>query len=127
MVRIYALMEGDLVLYVGKTIRSLKRREACHRSSSNDTCSRHIPKDSEWEIVLVDEVPDEEGTKWERYYYETLDPLYNAYMPGRTYADSCKNWREQNREKCNEYKRKYRASKKNGSDVSSSQAKSLAE
>ena len=138
MVRIYALMEGDLVLYVGKTTMSLKQRAASHRCPNNTASSRHIPKDSEWEIVLVDEVPDEEETEWERYYYETLDPLYNAYMPGRTQEEwqktnnfQCqKNWRIQNREKCNrysntwqkqnreknrekynEYMRKYRASK----------------
>ena len=130
MVRIYALMEGDLVLYVGKTTMSLKDREACHRCPTNTASSRYIPKDSEWEIVLVDEVPDEEVTKWERHYYETLDPLYNERVPGRTPAESHKIWliqnrehvnechkiwvqrnREKNREKYNEYMRKYRASK----------------
>ena len=127
MVRIYALMEGDLILYVGKTTMSLKAREACHRCPNNTASSRHIPKDSEWEIVLVDEVPDEEETEWERYYYDTLDPLYNAYMPGRTKADSCKNWREQNREKWNEYQRKRYASKQNATNLPPSQSNRITE
>jgi hypothetical protein len=128
-------MEGDLVLYVGKTTMSLKAREASHRCPSNTASSRHIPKDSEWEIVLVDEVPDEEETEWERYYYETLDPLYNAYMPGRKKAEwhktnnfQCqKNWRIQNKEKWNEYMRKYVASKKNATNLPASQSNRITE
>tara|TARA_R110000868_G_scaffold302434_1_gene562953 strand:+ start:53 stop:361 length:309 start_codon:yes stop_codon:yes gene_type:complete len=38
----------------------------------------------DWEIVLVDKVSDEEGTKWEQYYYDELMPLYNLYRPGQT-------------------------------------------
>ena len=38
----------------------------------------------DWEIVLVDTVPDHEATKWEQYYYDELMPLYNKYRPGQT-------------------------------------------
>jgi hypothetical protein len=38
----------------------------------------------DWEIVLVDEVLDEEATKWEQYYYDELMPLYNHQRPGQT-------------------------------------------
>ena len=82
--KIYALMWGELILYVGKTVRSLKQRAASHRTSSNMACSKYIPDYMDWEIVLVDEVSDEEGTKWEQYYYDELMPLYNLYRPGQT-------------------------------------------
>lgn len=38
----------------------------------------------DWEIVLVDNVPNDEATYWERYYYDELMPLYNKNVPGRT-------------------------------------------
>ena len=82
--RIYALMWGELILYVGKTVTSLKQRAASHRTPSNMTCSKYIPDYMDWEIVLVDQVPNEEGTKWEQYYYDELMPLYNLYRPGQT-------------------------------------------
>jgi hypothetical protein len=88
--KIYALMWGELVLYVGKTERSLKVRATAHRSQANNTCSRYIPDYMDWEIVLVDQVPDEEGTKWEQYYYDELMPLYNYCRPGQTHGESSK-------------------------------------
>ena len=38
----------------------------------------------DWEIILLDEVPDEEATKWEQHYYDELMPLYNRARPGQT-------------------------------------------
>ncbi len=38
----------------------------------------------DWDIVLLDEVPDEDGAKWEQYYYDELMPLYNVRRPGQT-------------------------------------------
>ena len=82
--KIYALVWGDLILYVGQTNASLKQRAASHRCSSNTACSKYIPDYMDWEIVLVDTVPDDEATKWEQYYYDELMPLYNKYRPGQT-------------------------------------------
>ena len=82
--RIYALMWGDLILYVGQTNASLKQREASHRTPSNTTCSKYIPDYMDWEIILVDQIPDDEATKWEQYYYDELMPLYNRARPGQT-------------------------------------------
>lgn len=84
MVKIYALMSGNLVLYIGKTVQSLIRREASHRSLSNTTASRYIPTDCEWEMVHIDDVSDDEDIIWEQYYYDTLNPLYNYHRPGQT-------------------------------------------
>jgi len=82
--KIYALMWGELVLYVGKTNASLYQRAASHRTPSNKSSSKYIPEYMDWEIVLVDEVPDEDGAKWEQYYYDELTPLYNHQRPGQT-------------------------------------------
>ena len=38
----------------------------------------------DWEIVLLDEVPVKEATKWEQHYYDELMPLYNRARPGQT-------------------------------------------
>jgi hypothetical protein len=122
--KIYALMSGDLILYVGKTTQLLGLRAAHHRChKSNNTSSKNIPKDYEWEIVLLDEVPDAEGRKWERHYYDTLDPLYNERVPGRTgkewYAQHKeeqaiigKIYREKNADKISERMRKWYETKK---------------
>jgi hypothetical protein len=82
--KIYALVWGDLILYVGQTNASLKQRAASHRCPSNTACSKYIPDYMDWEIALVDEVPDDEATQWEQYYYDELMPLYNKYRPGQT-------------------------------------------
>jgi len=82
--KIYALVSGDLILYVGKTNASLKQRAASHRCPSNTACSKYIPEYIHWEIILIDEIPDDEATQWERYYYDELMPLYNKNIPGRT-------------------------------------------
>jgi hypothetical protein len=82
--KIYALVSDYLILYVGKTNTSLKQREASHRTPSNTTCSKDIPDYMDWEVVLVDEIPDDEATQWEQHYYDELMPLYNRYRPGQT-------------------------------------------
>ena len=92
--RIYALMSGQLVLYVGKTKISLKDRAYTHKNKGNTTCSKYIPKYIDWEIVLLDEVPDEEGLKWEQHYYDLLMPLYNYKRPGQTKKEYAKEWRK---------------------------------
>ena len=87
MIKIYALVEGNLILYVGKTTQDLKEREWKHRSISNTSHSRYIPKHCKWEIVEIGEYPDDEGTLWEQFWYDTLDPLYNKCRPGQTHAE----------------------------------------
>ena len=82
--KIYALVWGNLILYVGQTNASLKDRETCHRAPTSTAYSKYIPDYMDWEIVLVDNVPNDEATYWERYYYDELMPLYNINVPGRT-------------------------------------------
>ena len=81
MVKIYALVSGQLVLYVGRTIRPLKIREQRHRCPTNDTHSKYIPDYIDWTIKLLEEVPDDQGTVKEQYWYDTLKPFYNCYNP----------------------------------------------
>ena len=82
--KIYALVSGQLVLYVGKTTMELCKRENSHRCRSNTACSKNIPDQIEWEIVLIDDVEDDESVMWEQLYYDELMPLYNTYRPGQT-------------------------------------------
>ena len=81
---IYGLYSGQLVLYIGKTIVSLKARATNHRSTCNKTSSRYIPPYIDWEIRLIEECQDAQGTLREQYWYDTLKPLYNICRPGQT-------------------------------------------
>lgn len=113
MVKIYALMSGEEVLYVGQTCRSLRRRESAHRCSSNDCGSRHIPSDVQWVMQLLEECEEEHANEWERFYIEMYAPPYNKKLPGRTDAE----YRKTNIQKAyqkayhKEYQKKYRQTK----------------
>jgi len=82
MVYIYALMSGQLVLYVGQTKR-LKKREWEHRKRYSQ-CSKYIPDYMEWTMKVLEETTDTLGIQREQYFYDTLDPLYNIKRPGQT-------------------------------------------
>ena len=87
MASVYALMDEGLVLYVGSTIQILKERKWVHRSKGNDCSSRHIPKDCEWVMTLLESCSVEEMIMREQYYYDTLKPLYNERRPGQTWKE----------------------------------------
>ena len=84
MVKIYALVSGEEVLYVGQTVRTLEERAWGHRKSSNRCNSKNIPTDMQWEMQLLEECEGENATARERHFIETLKPLYNKRIPGRT-------------------------------------------
>jgi len=61
-------------------------------------------------MTLLEEAPDADGTTRERYYYDTLKPLYNCQVPGRTryewhHSDKRKDYEEGRRESNREYAR----------------------
>lgn len=110
MVRIYALKNGEEVLYVGKTGGTLDWRSACHRSSSNSAGSKHIPSGVKWEIALLEECEEGIATARERHYVETLKPPYNKRIPGRTRVETQKAYRQSDagkaaKKRCKERKR----------------------
>jgi len=115
MARIYALMAEQLVLYVGQTKRDLRKRELEHRHWSNATTSRYIPDYIDWTIHLLEECDDIYSTQRERYYYDTLKPLYNRYRPGQPQIESLiesrrraiHKWRSANKDAYKEYQRQY--------------------
>lgn len=113
MVKIYALVSGQLILYVGKTIMTLKKRETNHRCKKcNTTKSRYIPDYIDWEIKLLEEVTNDQGVIKEQYYFDTLKPLYNYQRPGGTniqYKDSISR---------KETKKKYYLKKKSEKEIS---------
>ena len=78
MLRIYALMYGQLVLYVGRTLQTLQERNRAHTAANNYTHSRYIPEHCRpWEIKLLEDCDDGFAVVREQYYYDTLTPLYN--------------------------------------------------
>lgn len=82
---VYALIADGLILYVGSTILSAGERANQHRFKSNVISTKDIPKYIEWDIVVLEEVNEKKVMrKREQYYYETLNPLYNARRPCRS-------------------------------------------
>ena len=105
MTHIYALVSGQLVLYVGKTKLSLKRRESCHRCKKSNRCSsKYIPEYIDWTMKLLETVADDKAIEKEQHYYDTLKPLYNYQRPGQTTGEY------EQTEACKESKRKYEQS-----------------
>ena len=81
---VYALMWGDLVLYVGSTILTLHERKMHHTQRSNKVGSKKIPSYMDWEIVeleIVDSADRRVLRYREHYHYNKLHPLYNIYKP----------------------------------------------
>ena len=78
---IYALVSGELILYVGQTNRSLTTRAYSHRSKSNRTGSKYIPDYIDWMIKLLEECDSSVRYIREQFYYDNLKPLYNIVRP----------------------------------------------
>jgi len=79
---IYALTSGALILYIGRT-GNLAKRHREHRCKTNRTGSAKIPDYIEWDIIELETCADNIAPGRERYYYETLKPLYNERCPNR--------------------------------------------
>lgn len=117
---IYALVSGQLILYVGQT-NNMVNRERQHRHKQPTCTSKNIPDYIDWEMKLLEQCDDNNATMRERYFYDTLKPLYNKCIPGRTNREieatevrKEKNrlWKAANKDKVNEYMRKWKAAKK---------------
>jgi len=104
MTHIYALVSGQLVLYVGQTVRTLKRREYDHRRSSNECHSRYIPDYIDWQIKLLETVEDEQALIKEQYYYDILKPFYNHIRPLQTRKEYRNNHFKDRQEYYNKHK-----------------------
>lgn len=115
MTHIYALVSGQLILYVGKTVRTLKEREQKHRNNGNNTNSKYIPDYIDWTIRLLETVPDDQAVRKEQQYYDTLKPLYNRCRPGQSRGEYEQSKRR--RDGRREANRKYRLKKKSKAPV----------
>lgn len=107
MVFIYALMSGQLVLYVGQTINK-HIRERVHRNGKDTSSSKYIPEYTDWIMVVLEECDKSSARIKEQYYYDTLKPLYNRCRPGQTQREVRHNWYIANKEKAKEQSRRYR-------------------
>lgn len=124
MTHIYALVSGQLILYVGST-NKLKKREHWHRYSKyNFTMSKNIPKYIDWTMKLLETVPDEQRIVKEQHYYDILKPFYNKNRPGQTQSerDASSNRKEyqkkrQQTEQYKLYQKEYRLKKKSEAPV----------
>ena len=111
MVTIYALMSGQLVLYVGKT-KKLTKREREHRCKKGNSCSKYIPDYTDWTMKVLEETTDALGTSREQYFYDTLKPLYNHCRPGQTRKETLKAYRQSDVAKAHTRTEEYKEYKK---------------
>lgn len=108
---IYALVSGQLILYVGQTV-NLKDRERHHRADYNDCASRYIPDYIDWTMKVLEVVENKEAKIKECHYYDILKPLYNEVRPildkerkEKTRKICNVRYRVENREKLAQYDR----------------------
>ena len=74
-------MTQDLVWYVGSTDWP-RSRENQHRTlGKNKTYSKFIPREYEWEMVILDKCDKSNRFILEQHYYDMLNPLFNAIRP----------------------------------------------
>jgi predicted GIY-YIG superfamily endonuclease len=114
MTHIYALVSGQLVLYVGKT-NDVNRREGEHRSKNEKTHSKYIPDYIDWTLRVLQTVPKDKEIVKEQYYYDTLKPLYNNRRPGQTKKEISKKYNQTEAGK--EAQRRYYLKKKSKAPV----------
>lgn len=80
---IYALVSGELILYVGQT-KSIERRMREHKNKKTGTGSTDIPAYIDWDLRILEKVLQDEKVVRERYWYDVLKPLYNKIRPGES-------------------------------------------
>jgi len=111
---VYALMEGQLVLYIGSTTQILKDRANQHRTKNNESASRYIPEHSKWVITILEDCTIERRLEREQYWIDILNPLYNMKdaIPKKTPLQRVKEYQARNKEKIKEKRRLRRIRKK---------------
>jgi hypothetical protein len=95
MATVYALMWGQLCLYVGSTIQTLKKREYKHRYRTD------IPDYMDWTMVVIESCSADTRRVREQFFYETMHPLYNQVRPHNSmpHIDRVKDYQSRNIEK----------------------------
>lgn len=86
---IYALVCGDLILYVGQT-KHPKQRSNDHKKKNSGVGSGDIPVHIDWEMRILEECQHSDRLYRERYWYDLLKPLYNKRVPGKTKEEHIK-------------------------------------
>ncbi len=109
--KIYLLSNENGLKYVGKTsYKHLSQRMAVHKCQAKtkrdiNKCTSHLLFDCEVKIELLEEVEEDLVKETELKYINMIDCV-NKQKPGRTSAESCKNWRKNNPNYYNEYKKR---------------------
>jgi len=102
--KIYKLVSSSTdKIYIGSTIRTLRKRLIEHKAKTNQASSRLLGQDMI--IVLIENYPcnsKKELELRERYWIENSENIINKSIPTRTrkehYNDNIENHREKNRE-----------------------------
>lgn len=99
MATIYSLETGGVVWYVGSTTDPHRRQKA-HRNKESKV-SKEI---GEYDIVfhVLEECEIERRFERERFYYETLRPLYNIQHPGLSKNEVVSAWNARNSNRARE-------------------------
>ena len=91
---VYGLFDGNLCLYVGKTI-NIKARRNSHRGRKEYGCgASDIPRDNEWEMRILEVCTEEEAGCREIDFYDVLKPLYNRIRPRGKSTGEMLRWKE---------------------------------
>jgi hypothetical protein len=89
---VYCLHTLGLIWYVGSTkcIRKRKSDHLCGRTEEerNDW----IPDMYDIEFKILEEITSDNLRQRERFYIETLKPLYNLRVPARTLGEASRVW-----------------------------------
>ena len=117
--KIFCKDENIKDCYVGKT-KELNKRWTCHKKSCNNQNDdkynlklykfiRENGNIDNWNIIEIDkgEYDDKDSSIRERYWFEELNANLNSCIPSRTRKEKCKEYREKNKEKLNEYNKSY--------------------
>ena len=120
---IYKIVCNDLNiedLYVGHTTGFINRKTQHKTVCNNQNASQYKIKLYEmirenggwenWSMVEIEKYPCSDGNEArarERYWFETLNAKLNTCVPNRGLKESGKNYRDKNKDKLNEKRKKY--------------------
>jgi group I intron endonuclease len=120
--KIYKIVNDvDGKIYIGSTCSKFNKRRNEHVSLAKKKPNRPVYAHFNtigWEtfkLVLIELYPCNskmELEKRERYWIEQLKPELNVHLPTRNHIESCKNYRNNNKEKSKAYAAQYQIENK---------------
>ena len=112
MATIYGLFTDQFCWYVGSTTNLKIREQAHRRKESKGFGADLIASEYAWDCRKLEDCVVNIRWAREKHWCETLHPLLNQRVPGRSNREAHVAWYAANREKINERKRQRRAARK---------------